>query len=170
MALLYIDYMITTAIYVILHWLIGDKRLHLIAFSTGGSFWNSFTTRRYFASNSRHWRLRVGVGSAQRGFWFRRRRLSSLHHGSTPTQRHFIIFGVVSSTPSLGGTASFLDQRLRWWRRCGISGGVGGGGPVEDNGLGGWGSDVESARDSFVCICSCAIGAGGEPLTQIVNK
>ena len=114
--------------------------------------------------------LRVGVGSAQRGFWCRRRRLSSLHHELTPTQRHFIIFGVVSSTPSLGSTASFLDQRLRWWRRCGISGGVGGGGPIEDNGLGGWGSDVESARDSFVCICSCAIGAGGEPLTQIVNK
>ena len=34
---------------------------------------------------------------------------------------------------------------------CGASSGVGGGGPIEDNGLGGWGSDVESARDSFVC-------------------
>ena len=53
-----------------------------------------------------------------------------------------------------------------------ISGGVGGGGPIEDNGLSGWGSDVESAHDSFVCVCiyACAIGAGGDRLTQIVNK
>ena len=74
--------------------------------------------------------------------------------------------------PSLGSTAPFLDQRLQWWRRCGIFGGVGGGGPIEDNGLGGWGSDVESARDSFVCvgIRLCAIGAGGDRLIRIMNK
>ena len=74
------------------------------------------------------------------------------------------------SAPSFGdNTLSFGDRRLRNWRR-GVSGGDGGGGPVEDNGLGGWGSDVESARDSFVCVCIrlCAIGAGGD--RRIVNK
>ena len=74
-----------------------------------------------------------------------------LHLVSVDCQRNVISFPV-SSTPSLGRTAPFQDQRLRWWRHCGISGGVGGGGPIEDNGLGGWGSDVESARDSFVCV------------------
>ena len=39
----------------------------------------------------------------------------------------------------------------------GGGGGDGGGGPIEDNGLGGWGNDVESAPDSFVCVCICVL-------------
>ena len=78
-----------------------------------------------------------------------------------------IISGFVGAISQRYYATSLGDRRIRSWRR-GASGGDGGGGPVEDNGLGGWGSDVESARDSFVWICVCAIGAGGD--YRIVNK